>query len=192
MSRKITVLVEKTQSKVVLDASNANTLGELKNELMKKGVQFNPDDSFKESRTKSILASDESPLPSNIPWKGGVTNDLVFMISAPYKKIESGLDRKALYKEVNELGIAEVIKKEVGRNYTQVGNEILAAYVQKYKNNNTADLGVVDPIDAVEYYLLKLRNSGRLSEYAYEDIMDILHEETEKDSYDELAKEFNW
>ena len=50
MSRKITVLVEKTQSKVVLE-SNATTLGELKEELWEQGADFNHDDVFKEART---------------------------------------------------------------------------------------------------------------------------------------------
>ena len=105
MSRKVTVLVESTQSKVVFE-SNATTLGELKNELREKQVRYDSDCVFKEAASKTILTSDESVLPSNIPWKGQVTNDLVFMVTAPQKKIKSGaMDRKEAYVRVRELGL---------------------------------------------------------------------------------------
>ena len=64
-SRKITVLVEATQKKYVL-MSSATKLSELKEELAQKGGITNDSDSFKESRSKSILTSPESILPTNI------------------------------------------------------------------------------------------------------------------------------
>lgn len=131
MSRKITVLVEKTQSKVVLE-SNATTLGELKSELNRQGVTFNSDDVFKESRTKSILASNESVLPTNVPWKGSVTNELVFMITAPHKKIKSGaMSRAEVYAKVKELGLQDRIQKGEGKNFTQCSTAVLVSYIEK-------------------------------------------------------------
>lgn len=130
MSRKVTVLVESTQSKVVFE-SNATTLGELKNELREKQVRYDSDCVFKEAASKTILTSDESVLPSNIPWKGQVTNDLVFMVTAPQKKIRSGvMDRKEAYAKVKELGLQGKIQEHEGKNFTQCSTAILISYIE--------------------------------------------------------------
>lgn len=130
MSRKITVLVESTQSKVVFE-SNATTLGELKNELREKQVKYDSDCVFKEAASKTILTSDESILPSNIPWKGQVTNDLVFMVTAPQKKIKSGaMDRKEAYAKVKELGLQGKIQEHEGKNFTQCSTAVLISYIE--------------------------------------------------------------
>ena len=130
MSRKVTVLVESTQSKVVFE-SNATTLGELKNELREKQVRYDSDCVFKEAASKTILTSDESVLPSNIPWKGQVTNDLVFMVTAPQKKIKSGaMDRKEAYVRVRELGLQVKIQEHEGKNFTQCATAVLISYIE--------------------------------------------------------------
>lgn len=130
MSRKVTVLVESTQSKVVFE-SNATTLGELKNELRERQVRYDSDCVFKEAASKTILTSDESILPSNIPWKGQVTNDLVFMVTAPQKKIRSGaMDRKEAYARVKELGLQGRIQELEGKNFTQCSTAILISYIE--------------------------------------------------------------
>lgn len=131
MSRKVTVLVESTQSKVVFE-SNATTLGELKNELREKQVRYDSDCVFKEAASKTILTSNESVLPSNIPWKGQVTNDLVFMVTAPQKKIRSGaMDRKEAYARVKELGLQGKIQEHEGKNFTQCSTAVLISYIEK-------------------------------------------------------------
>lgn len=130
MSRKVTVLVESTQSKVVFE-SNATTLGELKNELRERQVRYDSDCVFKEAASKTILTSNESVLPSNIPWKGQVTNDLVFMVTAPQKKIRSGaMDRKEAYAKVKELGLQGKIQEHEGKNFTQCSTAILISYIE--------------------------------------------------------------
>lgn len=130
MSRKVTVLVESTQSKVVFE-SNATTLGELKNELREKQVRYDSDCVFKEAASKTILTSDESILPSNIPWKGQVTNDLVFMVTAPQKKIKSGaMDRKEAYARVKELGLQGKIQELEGKNFTQCSTAVLISHIE--------------------------------------------------------------
>lgn len=131
MSRKVTVLVESTQSKVVFE-SNATTLGELKNELRERQVRYDSDCVFKEAASKTTLTSDESILPSNIPWKGQVTNDLVFMVTAPQKRIKSGaIDRKEAYARVKELGLQGKIQEHEGKNFTQCSTAILISYIEK-------------------------------------------------------------
>lgn len=44
------------------------------------------------------------------------------------------MNRKELYKQINELGLKEEIKKEYGKNYTQCSNEQLEAVVTSTLN----------------------------------------------------------
>lgn len=219
--RKITVLVESTQSKVVME-SNANTLGELKNELRERQVSFNDDDVFKESRTKSILASDESPLPVNVPWKGSTTNDLVFMISAPQKKIKSGtMSRKEAYDKVRELNLMDTIQKKEGRNFTQVSTAILVCYIEKAEKKSVKEKSskkeatpVISAPVAKEKASAKKADSESSIEAAKELIAEMVEKNAiseenatnllmvldgkdaapvvEEKTYDELAKDFNF
>lgn len=146
MSRKVTVLVESTQSKVVFE-SNATTLGELKNELREKQVRYDSDCVFKEAASKTILTSNESVLPSNIPWKGQVTNDLVFMVTAPQKKIKSGaMDRKEAYARVKELGLQGKIQEHEGKNFTQCSTAVLISYIEKKEGNENVAKKTPAPI----------------------------------------------
>jgi hypothetical protein len=132
-SRKITVLVEATQKKYVL-LSSATKLSELKEELAQKGVTTNDSDSFKESRSKSILTSPESVLPTNIPWKGGITNELVFMISKAERKIKLGMkSRNEIVALIKSYGLLDEVKKKTGKNYTNVSTAVLSEIVDKYE-----------------------------------------------------------
>lgn len=132
-SRKITVLVEATQKKYVL-MSSATKLSELKEELAQKGVTTNDNDSFKESRSKSILTSPESVLPTNIPWKGGITNELVFMVSKAERKIKLGMkSRNEIVVLIKSYGLLDKVKEETGKNYTNVSTAVLSEIVDKYE-----------------------------------------------------------
>ena len=217
MNRKITVLVESTQSKVVFE-SEAATLGELKRELREKQVNFDSEDVFKEAMTKSILASNDSPLPSNIPWKGQITNDLVFMVTAPQKKIKSGaMNRKEAYDKVRELGLKDKIQMIEGKNFTQCSTSVLISYIEeaqkkttkkveksapttvaKEKKSNKVDV----PVTTVEGDRLKdlldeMVFKGVLMQHDADNIYGVangnpaLPVEKEK-SYDELVAEFDF
>ena len=132
-SRKSTVLVEATQKKYVL-MSSATKLSELKEELAQKGVTTNDSDSFKESRSKSILTSPESVLPTNIPWKGGITNELVFMVSKAERKIKLGMkSRNEIVALIKSYGLLDEVKKKTGKNYTNVSTAVLSEIVDKYE-----------------------------------------------------------
>lgn len=200
MIRKITVLVEKTQSKVVLE-SNATTLGELKNELNEHGVTFDSDDVFKESRTKSILASNESVLPTNVPWKGGVTNELVFMITAPHKKIKSGaMSRAEIYAKVKELGLQDKIQRREGKNYTQCKTEVLASYVSKASTPKEVKGGEAVTSSVLAYLeelLNELVNASCISKDVAENIWGVANGQPAKlvekePSYEDFLEEFNF
>ena len=218
MSRKITVLVESTQRKVVLE-SNATTLGELKNELREMQVDFDSENVFKESRTKSILASDESILPTNVPWKGSVTNELVFMITAPQKKIRSGMDRKEAYVKVRELGLQDKIQKGEGKNFTQCSTAILISYIEKASKEAAPKAKKAEPaapiakekpvkkakaaeaaeanLDALSDLLDELTDKGIITRSIAQNIWGVANgqpaQPVEKEkSYSDLAKEFNF
>ena len=53
---------------------------------------------FYEGVSKTELINNNSVLPSNIPYRGQTTNELVFMLTNPNKKIKSGaMNRKEIY-----------------------------------------------------------------------------------------------
>ena len=214
--RKITVLVESTQSKHVLQ-SNATTLGELKDELRDKNISFNPDDVFKEGMSKTVLTTDESILPSNIPWRGEVTNDLIFMITAPQKKIKSGvMTRAEVYAEIKRLKLQDTISKKVGKNFTQCSTAILLTFIdeasknscetktpapaakeKKVKSNPTPEVVESVTVCALKELIAKMVNEGVLSEANANNILGVASGKSalpveKEESYDELAEQFDF
>lgn len=87
-TRKITIVSTKSQSKKVI-MSSATTLAELKSDLRQNGIDYEGM-SFFEGTSKVELKNDASVLPHDVPWKGTVTNELVFMLTNTNKKIRSG------------------------------------------------------------------------------------------------------
>lgn len=219
MSRKVTVLVESTQSKVVFE-SNAVTLGDLKNELKERQVDYDSDCVFKEAISKTILTSNESVLPSNIPWRGQITNDLVFMITTPQKKIRSGaMDRKEAYAKVRELGLQDKIQNGEGRNFTQCSTAILISYIEKASKKAAPKTKKAEPaapiakeksvrkakisetaeanLDALQSLLEELVDKGVITSSVAENIWGVANGQPalpveRKQSYDELAEQFDF
>lgn len=220
MSRKVTVLVESTQSKVVFE-SNATTLGELKNELRERQVRYDSDCVFKEAASKTILTSDESILPSNIPWKGQVTNDLVFMVTAPQKRIKSGaMDRKEAYARVKELGLQGKIQEHEGKNFTQCSTAILISYIENEEKKvakktpkhtpapiakekivkadaHTMPVSGKEMISNLRYLLDVMVSKGVLMQHDADNIWGVANGQPalpveREQSYDELAEQFNF
>lgn len=214
--RKITVLVESTQSKHVLQ-SNATTLGELKDELREKNISFNSDDVFKEGMSKTVLTTDESILPSNIPWRGEVTNDLIFMVTAPQKKIKSGvMTRAEVYAEVKRLNLQDTISKKMGKNFTQCSTAILLTFIaeasknscetktpapvakeKKVKSNPTPEVVESVTFCALKELIAMMVNEGVLSEANANNILGVASGRPalpieKEESYDELAEQFDF
>ena len=131
MERKITIITEDGSSRTVTFDSTAETLAELKNELNDKGISYTGK-SFYEGISKTEIMTDESILPSNLPYKGSVTNDLVFMLTTPNKKINSGADRAELIKYIKDNNLQEEVKERYGKNYTNVKTDLLAELVEEY------------------------------------------------------------
>lgn len=130
-TRKITVITTKTHQTKVIESA-ATTLGELKTDLSKAGINYT-DCTFFEGLTKIELKNDAAILPHDVPYKGTITNNLVFMITNASKKIKSGADRKAIIAEIKELNLMDVVKKTYGKNYTNCKTEDLVKVINDSK-----------------------------------------------------------
>lgn len=132
-TRKIIVVDSSTQRKVVID-TDATTFGELKSAARAAGINYEGKD-WLEGITKTAPVSDDSLLPTNVNFKGTITNNLVYMLTNTNKRIKSGYDRQGLYAEVRRLGLAEEIKEHFGKNYTQVSNTALASIIASHSTS---------------------------------------------------------
>lgn len=116
--RKVTIINNKTQSQKVIQASTATTLGELKREMREAGIEYEGM-TFFEGHLRAELKDDASILPTNIPYKGQVVNDLTFLLTAPEKKIKSGaMSRAEAYNAIKARGLQGECVKRFGKNFT--------------------------------------------------------------------------
>lgn len=116
--RKVTIINNKTQSQKVIQASAATTLGELKREMREAGIEYEGM-TFFEGHLRAELKDDASILPTNIPYKGQVVNDLTFLLTAPEKKIKSGaMSRAEAYNAIKARGLQGEFVKRFGKNFT--------------------------------------------------------------------------
>ena len=130
-ARNITIVTTSNQSKYVVN-TDATTLGELKAALAAHNIPYEGM-TFYEGLSHSELLTDEAILPHDIPYKNTITNELVFMLTTPNKKIRSGADnvRQALYDSIKELGLQETVAARYGRNFTQCKNNELLAVIEE-------------------------------------------------------------
>lgn len=136
--RKVTIINSRTQSQKVIQDSHATTLGELKAEARERGIDFEGMTWF-EGHMRAELKDDAAPLPTNIPYKGQVVNDLTFMLTAPEKKVKSGaMSRAEAYNEVKRLGLQDKCKQVYGKNFTQCSTADLIALIEKASNKSDA------------------------------------------------------
>lgn len=123
--------------KVVM--SGATTLGELKQDLDRAGISYR-DMQFLEGISNTELKNDASVLPHDVPYKGRVTNELVFWLTKSQKKIASGaMSRQECYAYLKEHNLGEAVKEEFGKNYTQVDNLNLNAFINRHKNGSSKE-----------------------------------------------------
>lgn len=130
-ARKITVVQTKNQRKSVI-MSAATTLAELKSDLKANGIDYNGM-TFFEGTSKVELKNDASVLPHNVPYKGTVTNELVFMLTNTNKKIRSGaatMSRAEAYSAIKSMGLQDACVKKFGKNFTMCKTIDLIALVQ--------------------------------------------------------------
>lgn len=124
-TRNVRIINNRAQNQTVIENSTATTLGELKAEMRAHNIDYTGM-TFYEGHMRVELKDDASILPTNIPYKGTVTNDLVFLLTAPEKKIKSGaMTRNELITEAKRLGFPG--------NPTQAKSAVLADFI----NGNT-------------------------------------------------------
>lgn len=149
-TRKVTIINSKSQSQKVIQDSKATTLGELKAEMRERGIDYEGM-TFFEGHMRAELKDDAAPLPTNIPYKGQVVNDLTFMLTAPEKKVKSGaMSRAEAYNEVKRLGLQDKCKQVYGKNFTQCGTADLIALIEKAEAKDTKSDApkVEEPVEA--------------------------------------------
>lgn len=140
-ARKITVVQTKNQKKSVI-MSAATTLAELKSDLRANDIDYDGM-TFFEGTSKVELKNDASVLPHDVPYKGIVTNELVFMLTNTNKKIRSGaMSRTEAYNAIKSMGLQDACVKKFGKNFTMCKTIDLIALIQ---SNGDAEPASVAP-----------------------------------------------
>lgn len=140
--RKITIVSTATQAKNVVETA-ATTLRELKSALRAAGIPYEGM-TFYEGLSHTEMLTDDAVLPHDIMYRGTPTNELVFMLTVPNKKINSGSDlseaRVALYEAIKEMHLEQDCVEKFGKNFTQCKNSELMSLIEENdskKEDNT-------------------------------------------------------
>lgn len=183
-ARKITVVQTKNQKKSVI-MSAATTLTELKSDLRANGIDYDGM-TFFEGTSKVELKNDASVLPHDVPYKGTVTNELVFMLTNTNKKIRSGaatMSRAEAYSAIKSMGLQDACVKKFGKNFTMCKTIDLIALVQ---SNGAAKPAPVVPASnggecvdtaaraAISKLVGILEDNGTIEDYEKEKVISIL------------------
>lgn len=203
--RKVTIINNKTQSQKVIQASTATTLGELKREMREAGIEYEGM-TFFEGHLRAELKDDASILPTNIPYKGQVVNDLTFLLTAPEKKIKSGaMSRTEAYNAIKARGLQDECVKRFGKNFTMCKTQDLidllgeGAPVKEKKEveiSKESSIPEGNVAGALEVLLEGLYGSDTIEEATYNRAMAELkgtdYKEPEKMSRSEINKMFDF
>ena len=181
-SRKITVIQTNNQKKSVI-MSAATTLAELKSDLRANGIDYSGM-TFFEGTSKVELKNDASVLPHDVPYKGIVTNELVFMLTNTNKKIRSGaMSRMEAYAEIKRRGLQDACLKKFGKNFTMCKTADLIALVQSNGASKPAPVApasnggeCVDTVAraAISKLVEILEDNGTIEYYEKDEVLDIL------------------
>lgn len=193
-TKKFTVIDTRTMQKKSFD-SQATTVAELKADLRRLGISTEGM-IIQEGLTKTEFTSDASVLPHDVPYKGGITNNLVFRITQAEKKIKSGagMSRKEAYNKVKELGLTKAIAKKYKKNFTmcktteliaeieaatksttvKAVKEVKEAPVCKKESNKRTNVGEDAATQAITLLTNKLVNNGILSSVEGTEVVELL------------------
>ena len=197
-ARKITVVQTENQKKSVI-MSAATTLAELKSDLRANGIDYDGM-TFFEGTSKVELKNDASVLPHDVPYKGTITNELVFMLTNTNKKIRSGavaMSRAEVCSAIKSMGLQDACVKKFGKNFTMCKTADLIALIQS--NNSAANPAPAAPkaetkkeekaeapasnggecVDTVARAAISklveiLEDNGTIEDYEKEKVLDIL------------------
>ena len=156
MKRQVTIYESALNGKItVLNDVEVSTLGELKELLHQKGINYSGMD-FIEGVTNTKLLNDDSRIPENIPFKGKVTNNVFINILKKESKISSGCDYESLSRK-DLLAIAKEYAQDIldafGRNFTQVKSIDLIHFLEENEaeeeENECSDYVEIPLVEAV-------------------------------------------
>lgn len=170
-ARKITVVQTKNQKKSVI-MSAATTLAELKNDLRANGIDYSGM-TFFEGTSKVELKNDDSVLPHDVPYKGTITNELVFMLTNTNKKIRSGavaMSRTEAYSAIKSMGLQDACVRKFGKNFTMCKTADLIALIQ----SNGGECVDTVARAAISKLVEILENNGTIEDCEKEEVLDIL------------------
>ena len=183
-TRKITVISNKGQYKKVMNSA-ASTLGELKADMTAVGIDYYGM-SFLEGLTRTELIDDASQLPTNVNYRGTVTNDLVFYLTATNKKIKSGMTRQEAYARLNERPeLKDVVKDTFGRNFTQVSTDNLVHIIIEAQvpcGCSECPVTDVEEISQTELLATFLFENGYITQFQYDMVLGIEDTQVEEQS----------
>ena len=196
-ARKITIVQTKNQRKSVI-MSAATTLAELKSDLRANGIDYDGM-TFFEGTSKVELKNDASVLPHDVPYKGTITNELVFMLTNTNKKIKSGattMSRTEAYSAIKSMGLQDACVKKFGKNFTMCKTADLIALVQSndaskpaLKAETKKEEKVEAPVTpasnggecvdtvaraAISRLVVILEDNGTIEDYEKEEVLNIL------------------
>lgn len=179
-TRKITIISTKNHSTKVINSA-ATTLGELKTDLDNAGIGYT-DCTFFEGLTKTELKNNDAILPHDVPYKGTITNNLVFMITNASKKIKSGADRKSIIAEIKAKNLTEVVKNTYGKNYTNCKTEDLEKILSM--NNTTAPKEAPTKKEVSNNSAIKITDFNYVTKAELREVIESLLEEMENAEID--------
>lgn len=208
MSKVFTVVNSATQSTISYE-SQAETLGQLKRELADKGINLDGMTIF-EGLTKTELKSDDSLLPHDVPYRGTITNNLVFRITKANKNIKSGnMSRAEAYAKIKELNLQGVIASKYGKNFTMCKTTDLINEINRVEthwenpttenNENTSSDATVEALEAKFNMLINVLLDNDVIDDVDVDIINSKPTVQKKDSEekspysnDEISNMFNF
>lgn len=187
-TRKVTIINSKTQNQKVLLNSKATTLGELKQEMRERNIDYDGM-TFYEGHMRAELKDDAAPLPANIPYKGQLVSDLVFMLTTPDKKVKSGtMTRTEVYTEIKKRNLQSACVNKFGKNFTQCSTADLISLIEKdskigtdptagtfvEETPNTSVKELKCPVDAVSVLAEALYVDGYITHGIYTTVLSML------------------
>lgn len=193
-TRKVTIINSKTQNQEVLLNSKATTLGELKQEMRERNIDYDGM-TFYEGHMRAELKDDAAPLPANIPYKGQLVSDLVFMLTTPDKKVKSGtMTRTEVYTEIKKRNLQSACVNKFGKNFTQCSTANLISLIEDNTEKevipNTEKFAEPAPVRKEEVPITGYNFSKALTTLAeilfendlikdieFNEILEILHED---------------
>lgn len=137
-----TVIIKDTRTQQLHKImSSAVTLGQLIDQMEAQGIRCS-DMVFNEGISNTTMVDRSSLLPTNMMYRGKVTNNLAIRLMMPDKNIASGNDpsRQELYDVIEERGLQKEIEDKFGKDYTQVTTEKLLGYITEYTREKYNDL----------------------------------------------------